>query len=460
METLLKLSFIKILLFDIGISLGDSVTDFLQAFSLIFDETDDSFQTATFKYGLYLLFASMFPTIIAMIHIGLSKDVGIVNKVDSIWGWIFMVVGGIFFPFVPTFFYLLLIICPKDTFEERQKYKKNQRRAHEIKSISGGLEAPTQIIIIFYLILRGSLPLPWLEPSSKSCLEDDLGRVACLPSIPMASVIFGTLSLVKSIFDLNIYGLVHEYEPSWHRLKKTLDMTLTFMPFFLANALFRISVFSLMFVFLDYWAVIPMILLWVLNLVIFGVSKRSSSSKVSPVHITDFDQRTYTVDNETIFNEEINKKSIFMIDQGAEPACEGTPDKLNNSQIESTQSSTTTLTEHLNEENSSIFLNATMGIFFPSSHIHLPPVLDNNLVMEKQAIIDNRIERIISWQKKFYQVQVYIINTFLIIILGVLFGLVTVSTTFNYNSNILDPFWFNIFILLSMVSGIIRKGAI
>ena len=85
MDTLLKLSFIKILLFDIGISLGDSVTDFLQAFSLIFDETDDNFQITTFKYGVYLPLASMLPTIIAMIHIGLSKDFGIINKVDSIW---------------------------------------------------------------------------------------------------------------------------------------------------------------------------------------------------------------------------------------------------------------------------------------------------------------------------------------------------------------------------------------
>ena len=118
MDTLLKLSFIKILLFDIGISLGDSVTDFLQAFSLIFDETDDNFQITTFKYGVYLLLASMLPTIIAMIHIGLSKDVGIINKVDSIWSWILMIIGGIFFPFVPTFFYLLLIICPEDTLQE------------------------------------------------------------------------------------------------------------------------------------------------------------------------------------------------------------------------------------------------------------------------------------------------------------------------------------------------------
>ena len=80
LETFWKLSFIKILLFDIGISLGDSVTDLLQAtrqkfikylmiyrqiyfcrykpfnvFSLMYDETRGEFQLTTVHYGIYLL---------------------------------------------------------------------------------------------------------------------------------------------------------------------------------------------------------------------------------------------------------------------------------------------------------------------------------------------------------------------------------------------------------------------
>ena len=121
MDTLLKLSFIKILLFDIGISLGDSVTDFLQAFSLIFDETDDSFQIATFKYGVYLPLARLLPTIIAMILIGLSKDYGIINKFDSIWSWILMIIGGIFFPFVPHSSTSSSFYLPKGHFGRKRK---------------------------------------------------------------------------------------------------------------------------------------------------------------------------------------------------------------------------------------------------------------------------------------------------------------------------------------------------
>ena len=42
-----------------------------------------------------------------------------------------------------------------------------------------------------------------------------------------------------------------------------------FVPFFLANSLFRICAFALIIVFLDWWSVIPFVLLLFLNLVKF-----------------------------------------------------------------------------------------------------------------------------------------------------------------------------------------------
>ena len=110
-----------------------------------------------------------------------------------------------------------------------------------MRSVSAGLEAPVQTIIIVYLILRGHLPLPWTQPTSSSCIEDSLGRVACLPSIPVASILFSLLSLVKALYDLNIYPLVHDYPPSWERLNKTVDLCFTFLPCFIASAVFRLT---------------------------------------------------------------------------------------------------------------------------------------------------------------------------------------------------------------------------
>ena len=50
-----------------------------------------------------------------------------------------------------------------------------------------------------------------------------------------------------------------------------------------------------------------------------------------------------------------------------------------------------------------------------------------------------------------------IINSMFMVILLTLFCLVTVSTTFNYESNILGPLWFNIMLVLALISGAVRK---
>ena len=68
-----------------------------------------------------------------------------------------------------------------------------------------------------------------------------------------------------------------------------------------------------------------------------------------------------------------------------------------------------------------------------------------------------RIAAITAWQAKFYLAQVVIINSMFVVILLTLFCLVTVSTTFNYESNILGPLWFNIMVVLSLISGAVRK---
>ena len=72
----------------------------------------------------------------------------------------------IIFPFLPTFCYLILLVSPRGTQTQKEEYKVIERRAHEIKSICGAVEAPIQLILLLYLMLRGVLTLPWTEPLS------------------------------------------------------------------------------------------------------------------------------------------------------------------------------------------------------------------------------------------------------------------------------------------------------
>ena len=91
--------------------------------------------------------------------------------------------------------------------EQRRRYREVERKAHEIKSLTSSVEAPLQLTLVLYLMLRGILSLPWNEPMSSSCIQDNLGRVACLPSIPMLSITFSVLSILKAMFDLNVHPL-------------------------------------------------------------------------------------------------------------------------------------------------------------------------------------------------------------------------------------------------------------
>ena len=92
-----------------------------------------------------------------------------------------------------------------------------------------------------------------------------------------------------------------------------------------------------------------------------------------------------------------------------------------------------------------LFLNATTGLFFPSCHLHLPQSASSRLTVK-------RLQRILRWQRRSFQLQTFVINSFALVIVVVLFFLVTISTSFNYNTNILSPLWFNALILLLLLS--------
>ena len=271
-DAFFRLSFLKVIVVDIGISLGDMLTDFLQGVNLILDFSDWTLRLNSLSYGAAIILVSWLPMVLAFLHLGFSEDYMFLKICRTRSGLIGIILASIFFPFVPTLLYIWLLLSPRQTAENRAQYKMLERVSHEIKSICGAVESPVQLTILSYLMIRGILTLPWTEGFSSKCMTDSLGRVACFPSIPMASMIFSLLSIVKAVFDLNIYPLLREYHNSARSFKMSLYLMLSFLPFFLSNALFRVCSFSIMFVFLDYWSIIPCLILFLLNLIVFGVS--------------------------------------------------------------------------------------------------------------------------------------------------------------------------------------------
>ena len=72
-RTLAGFVVLKILFWDIGSSLGDTVTDFLQGFNLIFDVYANEwwkFRSRNYQvYGVIVLLINWIPGIVAVIHI-------------------------------------------------------------------------------------------------------------------------------------------------------------------------------------------------------------------------------------------------------------------------------------------------------------------------------------------------------------------------------------------------------
>jgi len=345
----------------------------------------------------------------------------------------------------------------------------------------------------------------------------------------MASVIFSVLSIMKALFDLNIYPLVREYETSSRTFLMSFELLLHFMPFFLATALFRVCAFSIMFIFLDFWSIIPCILLMLLNLMIFGLSFRRFSSARTSYYSDDMNSvqlnRLSTADM-------VNQRLKFGASIGTLPVTPTDEEKMNvvvgwvpqdhmevppveeekkpykydqigwnqnlailspptpsapvpnfdlSQQTQSTfvdsepdgqfssnllgrmhsiisSSDKTDTPSYVNEENTSIFLNAMTGMFFPSCHTHLAP-LGGDLACSDPATFygrnKERQEQLSRWQAKVYQRQVYVFNAVLLVVLGVVLILVSSVPSFNYHSNVMNSFWFSISMALLLFSGII-----
>ena len=66
-----------------------------------------------------------------------------------------------------------------------------------------------------------------------------------------------------------------------------------------------------------------------------------------------------------------------------------------------------------------------------------------------------RQEKLIMWQSNIYQRQVYLFNSLLMIVLIVIWILVSGVQSFNYNTNVINSFWFTFIMVMMLMSGVI-----
>ena len=224
LQSLQRLSFLKIFVIDIGLSLGDVVTDIVQGLSLIYDA--DWAISSTASYGILVLVTCWIPGPLVLLHLCLHHKGLKWSPFGVIPSIFFSLLCLLLFPLLPTVLYVAVIIYPDSIQWEKT--------AREIKAVCGVTESPLQVVILGFLMLKGVLVFPWNKEVSSTCIEDELGRSLCLPSIPMVSAAFSLASILKAMFDMNLNPLTKHMS---NQISASLILSST--PFFLSNVIFR-----------------------------------------------------------------------------------------------------------------------------------------------------------------------------------------------------------------------------
>ena len=440
MKPLVKLHFLKILLIDIGISLGDVGTDIAQGMNLIFD-SEWEIQWTTFPYGLIVLGLVWLPGIPIFIHIvsfksfeyfGVSQESRLL-KVLSFF---------LFIPFIPTLMYVKMLLMKNrlKSSKEKQYFHNFEKMTKELKSLTGATESTAQFIFLLWLMLRGILSLPWDQPLSSSCVQDSLGRVACLPSIPMASMLFSILSILKSVFDLNTFPVVSSPFHSMTRTKLSIHVAFGYFPFYLGNIIFRMTSYAFILTYIDYWSIIPAVILYILNLALCGLFfiQNQNQRDESKLHI----------ENEIRFCKSFN----FNVNDGfvdINPSLSYAGHNMDHSDHcrktfgaegkyvkKDDDINSVDKYHHIDEHNTPIFINSIANFFFPAVY---------TLFKEPCANISwADFDSFLALRNTVIRYQVLLFNTSIIIIICVIFVYITFVPPFNYKTNILSFIWFSL----------------
>ena len=176
MHSLKKLLFLKIILVDVGISLGDVVTDLLQGLSLIFDE--DWNISSSSNYGVLVLVTCWLPGPVTLLHFCSTRYHTVVKHQHSLHLMISCLLLLLFFPVIPSLLYLALLLKKQRSSSSRDllAYSEFHQAADEVKAITGVTESPLQMVVMGLLMLKGVIVFPWNREISSSCIQDDLGR--------------------------------------------------------------------------------------------------------------------------------------------------------------------------------------------------------------------------------------------------------------------------------------------
>jgi len=433
-STLGVLVVLKVLFVDILITgFGDAITDLLQGIYMIVEEPLNSEDTNdTIAAGIAVILICWVPGIVAILHLIAShKDEFLfldesvdVNIRKSRRRNFFILLGLCFFfyPIVPTIGYLINLCYM--TGGQDQTSHKIEMFAKVGHSISGCIEAPMQMVMVLYLVLKEYLPIPFQDDPRYVNYTDRFGNdISFIANIPVLTFIFSITNILSSAFTINLFNVYVGQFKDKDSFKRYFNLIGGHLPFFLLQISFRITSFTLILVYLDTWAAAFLIAMWLCNLIIGYVT--------SAAHNLGNEMRTRLQRARSVARLEANQPKIEV--KGAERDTQDTP----------------------------IWLNSFLSLFVPSCYMRtVDPAIFNidknqsDEQKEKDRKLRKRFfEKEKQFQRKVIRLQVLSSTTILLAATGLMFFLVQFGN-WGYNNNILDNYAFQIACATSALLGI------
>ena len=288
-------------------------------------------------------------------------------------------------------------------------------------SISGCVEAPIQLVMNTFLVMKGILGIPWWKSTETKLATDAVGNEFTFYSIPLWTLIFSIIDIMKCTVLTNIFNVYIGKISSWAIFKKYVNLIFGQLPFFLHAILFRVLSYSFLVLFLNYSSIVPIFCIWLSNLVI---GYAMASNKQAKKDISKMRKRLTKM------------KSIVHKD-------------ANMPRVE-----TGTKSNAMLQSSTPIWLNSFFSIMVPTCSINIiDPYLvhsnEGNEKLQKQFYKFNK-----NYQKGVNRRLLLTTNFIILVSVAVIWGMVNFSTSWKYEANIYGNFQFNILCAVLFIMGL------
>ena len=289
-------------------------------------------------------------------------------------------------------------------------------------SISGCVEAPVQLVMNTFLVMKGILGIPWWKTTETKTATDAVGNEFTFYSIPLWTLIFSIIDILKCTVLTNIFNVYIGKISSWAIFKKYVNLIFGQLPFFLHAILFRVLAYSFLIIYLNYSAIIPIFCIWLSNLVI---GYAMASNKQAKKDISKMKKKLTKM------------KSIVHKTAGE------------------TRVETGTKSNAMLQSSTPIWLNSFFSIMVPTCSVNIiDPYLvhsnEDNEQLQKQFYKFNK-----NYQKTAMRKLLVATNFIILVSVGSVWGMVNFGTGLKYLPNIYGNLEFNILCAVLFIMGIV-----